>query len=125
AEGVKVPEGRQARLLDYTVRIVAASHEPAREVVRRIEMRKDDVVEIETLGGSDVFTVHAVECARHGQQPQWLASPSSAESTSPRNWLTRRGLREPLPRQVCASRARCYTRASSTALHHAAGSYQP
>ena len=43
-EGAKVSKGPQAGLLNHIFRIVAAPHEPAREVVSRIEMRKDDLV---------------------------------------------------------------------------------
>jgi len=45
SEGAKVSKGTQARLLNHVLRIIGVPHEPAREVVSRIEMRKDDVLE--------------------------------------------------------------------------------
>jgi hypothetical protein len=47
-EGAKVSKGPEARLLNHIFRSVAA-HEPAREVVSRIEMRKDDLVKTANL----------------------------------------------------------------------------
>jgi len=45
SEGAKVSKGPQARLLNHILRIIAVPDEPAREVVGRIEMRKNDVLE--------------------------------------------------------------------------------
>jgi hypothetical protein len=45
SEGAKVSKGPQARLLNDILRIIAVPQEPAREVMSRIKMRKDDVLE--------------------------------------------------------------------------------
>jgi hypothetical protein len=65
--------------------MVAALQEPAREVVRRIEMRQDDLVKAASLCVDQMFVVHAIESPLVGQRPQWFAPPGSVGSTSPSN----------------------------------------
>src|SRR5436190_17115414 len=74
-EGIEVSKRSQACFLRHIFRIVAASDEPAREVMRRIEMRKDDLVKTATVCTCRVFVVHAVECALAGPWPQWIGPP--------------------------------------------------
>jgi hypothetical protein len=74
-EGAKVSKRPQARLLNHVFRMVAIPHEPPREIVSGIEMRKDDLVKAATWCNSQIFVVHAVESALVRRRPQWIAPP--------------------------------------------------
>src|SRR4051812_1281622 len=76
-ERAEIAKRAQARLLNHVFRLVAAPHEPAREVMSRIEMRKDDLVKVATPCVDQIFVVHAVEFALVAQPPQWTAHPLS------------------------------------------------
>ena len=65
-EAAKVSKRLQACLLNHIFCIVAAPHEPAREVVSRIEMRKDDLVKTANLCVHQMFVVHAANLRSWG-----------------------------------------------------------
>jgi hypothetical protein len=78
-EGARVSKGPQECLLNHLFRIVAAPHEPAREVVSRIEMRKDELGKTASPCVYQMFAVHAVESAGRGATVSMVCGSSMSE----------------------------------------------